>query len=263
MLGLEGEVKSKQFMRLLKNEHPFSPEKNLSERTRDNRRKGWDITWGSPKSVSIVFGLNNDLNIVSAMREATNETLLEMEQDVMRRVNLPGGKQRHEKTGDLIAGVWIHLDARAVPGFVPDMQLHSHAFISNHTFEKSENRWLAADISNLFRDAQGYYEWSFQIRLATKLQSLGYEVERSQSGFEIVGISRDLIEKFSKRSAQINQKIDEGYAEKLAIQHGISLTDAKGMVGALSRNAKDKSYTFEELQTHWQMQLYANGNSRA
>lgn len=255
-LGLRGHVDSKQFMRLLENQHPHTGER-LSARNRANRRNGWDVMFSVPKSVSITFGINDDRDIVAALRDATNETLLEMEQDVMQRVNTAPGKQHHAKTGNFISAVWIHPDARAVNGQVPDMQLHAHAFISNHTFSESANRWLAADISNLFRDAQTYYEGAFQNRLAKRLQALGYDIERTANDFEITGVSRELIEKFSKRSAQIQEQINAGYAEELAAKHGVSLTDAKGMVGALTRDAKDKSYTFDELQQHWQSQLTA------
>ncbi|MCA9217295.1 MAG: relaxase domain-containing protein, partial [Planctomycetales bacterium] len=255
LLGLEGEVDSKQFMRLLDNRHPFT-NKKLSERDRGNRRNGWDITFSAPKSVSIAFGLNDDRGIVDAIRAATNETLLEMELDVMRRVNLAGGKQEHKKTKNFVSAVWVHPDARSVNGQVPDVQLHTHAFVSNHTFDFEDDRWLAADISNIFRDAQGYYESAFQARLANQLQSLGYQVERSANDFEIVGVSRELIEKFSKRSGEINRLIkDENAAAKIAAKHGVSLEDAKGMVGALSRDGKKKKYTFDELQSHWRAQL--------
>ena len=254
LLGLQGEVDSRDFIDVLENVNPQTGKK-LSARNRDNRRRGWDVQFSAPKEVSIVFGLNDDHDIVTAMREATNETLEEMEQDVMRRVNLAGGKQRHEKTGNFISAVWVHPDARAVTGHTPDPQLHTHAFVSNHTHDSEKNRWLAADISDIFRDAQGYYEWAFQNRLAGKIGELGYHVERTDGGFRIVGVSEELKEKFSKRSGQINQKVAEGYADQLAAKLGISVTDAKGMVGALSRNAKDKSYEFDQLQQLWRDQL--------
>lgn len=253
-LGLSGEVDSKQFMQLLKNRHPITGDK-LSQRDNANRRNGWDVMFSAPKSVSIAFGLNNDRDLVDALREATNETLEEMEQDVMRRVNTAPGQQHHEKTGNFVSAVWIHPDARGVDGQVPDVQLHTHAYISNHTFDESTNRWLAADISSLFRDAQTYYEAGFKSRLADRVETLGYSVERSKNNFEITGVSRELIEKFSKRSGQINAKIKDGYADELAAKLGISLADAKGMVGALTRNHKNKSYDFDVLQQHWQRQL--------
>lgn len=250
-LGLEGEVVATHFMRLLENRHPLNDTK-LSPRNRENRRKGWDVNFNTPKSVGIAFGLNNDREVIDALRESVNETLLEMEQDVMTRVNLPGA-QLHRKTRNLVAAVQIHPDARAVDGQVPDVNIHAHAFISNHTF--TGKRWTAADISSIFRDAQGYYEASFQSRLATKLQDIGYQVERTQHNFEITGISRSLIEKFSKRSNQINGLIDDGYAQELAAKKGVSLADAKDMIGALSRKKKGESYSLDELQQHWQAQL--------
>jgi len=250
-LGVSGTVDAKQFARLLENRHPIDDTK-LSPRNRDNRRKGWDVNFNTPKSVGIAFGLNDDFEIVDALPESVTETRQEMEQAVMTRVNLPGG-QEHRKTRNLVAAVQIHPDARAVEGHVPDVNLHAHAFISNHTF--TGDRWTAADISAIFRDAQGYYEAAFQSRLATKLQSLGYEVERSENNFEIVGVSRSLIEKFSKRSQEINELVTNGYAEELAAKKGISLGDAKDMLGALSRKAKEKSFTLQELQAHWHDEL--------
>jgi len=251
-LGLEGEADSKQFMRLLENRHPLTDQK-LSRRNRDDRRNGFDVTFSASKSVSIAFGLNQDMDIVDAIREATNETLEEMERDVMVRIRT-GGQKREEKTGNFVAAVAIHPEARAVDGHAPDPQIHAHGFISNHTF--ANDRWYAADVSNLFRDAQGYYEAGFQSRLANKIQELGYSIERSEHNFEITGIPRELIEKFSKRSGQINARINEkGYLEKLAAKHGVSLTDAKGMVGALTRNKKDQTYSLKELQDLWQAQL--------
>ena len=49
-------------MRLLENRHPIDDTK-LSPRNRDNRRKGWDVNFNTPKSVGIAFGLNNDFEI--------------------------------------------------------------------------------------------------------------------------------------------------------------------------------------------------------
>lgn len=252
-LGLSGEVDPEHFKSLLSNRHPFNDTK-LSVRDKDNRRVGWDVNFNIPKSVSIAFGLNQADDIVDAMRQSVNETLADMENDVMVRVNPAPGVQRHELSRNFISAVFIHPEARAVDGHVPDPQLHAHAFISNHSF--ANNRWLAADISNLFRDAQGYYEYAFQSRLADRLQAMGYQIERSERNFEIVGISRELIEKFSKRSGEINRLINEEHvAAKIAAKEGISLDDAKGKVGALSRNAKDKHYELDELFPLWDAQL--------
>ena len=254
-LGLAGDVERDAFNKILNNRNPNDDSK-LSERDRINRRVGWDVTFSAPKSVSITFGLNGDLDVVDALRESVNETLLDMEQDVMTRINKPGRKQQHEKTGNMIAGVWIHPESRAVKGQIPDPNLHAHAFISNHTW--TGDRWTAADISNLWRDSQKSFEAVFQVRLATKLQALGYQIERSKHNFEITGITKELRDKFSKRTKQIDAKIKSGFAKELAAKHGISLDDAKGMVGGLTRQGKGKSFQLDDLQHGWQYQLTAD-----
>jgi len=251
-LGLRGEVEREPFKRLLNNRHPEDNTK-LTERDAANRRVGWDVNFNASKSVSVVFGLTNDLEIVDALRASVDETLLEMEQDVMTRVNLAGKKQQHKKTGNMVAGVWIHPESRAVGDQAPDPNLHAHAFISNHTW--ADSRWTAADISLLWADSQKYFEAAFQSRFADRLQAIGYQVERSEHNFEITGISPSLKERFSKLSKQIEAKIEAGYAEELAAKKGISLADAKDMVGGLTRKGKGKSFTLDDLQNAWQQQV--------
>lgn len=253
LLGLHGQVESEQLKRLLNNRHPFDNTK-LTPRDKDNRRLGYDVTFAAPKSVSIAFGLNNDLDLVDAIRDATNDTLLQMEQDVTKRVNPAPGVLHHVKSNNFIAGVWIHPEARGVDGQVPDVQLHSHGWLANATFDVDKNRWLAADFSKLVADS-GYYESIFMNKLAKRVQDLGYPIERTEHNFEIVGIDRPFRDKFSKRSHQIHKEIAKGEAEDLAARYGISMDEAKDWIGGRSRDPKDKNWSLDELQKRWQAQL--------
>lgn len=252
LLGLHGNVDSKQFMDLLENRHPFTG-KQLTPRMRgEDRVNGWDLNFNVPKSVSLAFALNNDADIAEALKGAVVDTALEMEQDVKVRDNSNGQGQTHKKTGNFVAALQIHVDARGVGDQPPDPNIHAHLFVGNITHDG--NRFMAADIPDLYH-SQGYYEAVFQSRLATRLQhQLGHQVERTENNFEITGISRELIDKFSKRSTQINDKIAKGYAEKLATDLGISLDDAKGMVGALTRDAK-QAHSLDELKKAWHEQV--------
>jgi hypothetical protein len=92
-------------------------------------------------------------------------------------------------------------------------------------------------------------------RLASKIQNLGYAVQRSEHNFEIAGISRDTIEKFSRRTEKINQLVADGTAEKLAAKEKISLKDAKDRLGAMTRKAKSSQYSVEELPDIWRQRL--------
>ena len=137
------------------------------------------------------------------------------------------------------------------------MQLHVHGAILNATYDSVKKRWTAVDLSNVVRDS-GYYDALFMNRLATKIKDLGYAVERSEHNFEVAGISRETIEKFSRRSEKINQLIAEGTAEKIAASENISLQDAKDKLGAFSRKEKSSQYSIEELPAVWRQRLDDN-----
>jgi hypothetical protein len=94
---------------------------------------------------------------------------------------------------------------------------------------------------------KGYYRAAFYARLAVKLEGLGFVIDRRGGNeWEIAGIPQSMIDKFSKRTAQI-----EAAAEELGI------TDAarKGELGAKVRSKKQKDLTMPELRKAWDAQL--------
>src|ERR1700752_100548 len=72
LLGLSGEVQKRDFDALCDNLHPQTGQQ-LTALTRDNRRIGFDFTFSSPKSASVVQAVTDDERIVQAFREANNE----------------------------------------------------------------------------------------------------------------------------------------------------------------------------------------------
>ena len=95
----------------------------------------------------------------------------------------------------------------------------------------------------------------FDARLAKRLQDeLGYTVEhvryiqsgRLKNGWEIQGIGRDTIEKFSRRT---------GLIEAFAKQHGITDAEKKGQLGKLTREAKNEGESIEKLMAEWASRL--------
>jgi hypothetical protein len=57
---------------------------------------------------------------------------------------------------------------------------------------------------NLKADAP-FYEAAFNARLASKLLAPGYGIRRTDRDFELESVSRELIEKFSKRTRKIEE----------------------------------------------------------
>ena len=242
-LGLTGYVDKNKFDRIAENLHPFE-ERSLTPRTRADRRVGWDLTFSVSKSVSLWWALTGDDRILDIIQEAGNETLREIEKDVLTRVHV--GDQMHtEKTGNMIGAVWLHSTSRPVDGRPPMPQLHMHAWIANAT--EHEGKFKAVDLSGVYKDAP-YYEARFHSRLASKLRDrYGFGIERQgKKWFEIGGIAKELLVRFSERTTQI---------ESVARMLGIVDPDAKGELGAKTRAKKSYSIGPRELPQVWRSML--------
>src|SRR5271157_471626 len=208
-LGLEGTVDQFSFERLCDNLDPRTGEP-LTVRTRTERTVGYDFTFSVPKSVSLLYAMSGDEGILDAFRASVDETMREMEAEMKTRVRR-GGQDTDRVTGNMVWAEFIHTTSRPVDG-VPDPQLHAHVFAFNTTWDEEERRWKAGQFRELKRDAP-YFQAAFRVRLAGKLQELGFGVERKRDDFEIAGIPKDVLGRFSRRTALI---------EKVAAKLGIT-----------------------------------------
>ncbi|HYV38744.1 MAG TPA: MobF family relaxase, partial [Gemmataceae bacterium] len=139
-LGLEGMVDKFSFERLCDNLDPRTG-KPLTVRTRSDRTVGYDFTFSVPKSVSLLYALSGDQEIMEAFRDAVNETMREIETQMKTRVRTKG--QNHDRTtGNMVWAEFIHTTSRPVDG-LPDPQLHAHVFAFNTTYDDEERRWKA------------------------------------------------------------------------------------------------------------------------
>ena len=101
---------------------------------------------------------------------------------------------------------------------------------------------------DLKRDAP-YWEAAFHARLSRSVSQLGYGVERTKNGWEVAGFSRDTLEKFSRRTAEI---------EKVAAEKGITSAEEKAQLGARTREAKGESRSLDSLKEEWVGRLGAD-----
>jgi conjugative relaxase-like TrwC/TraI family protein len=242
LLGLEGEVRKADWDALCDNRHPATGEQ-LTPRRRDDRTVGYDFNFHVPKSVSVLYAMTRDERILEAFREAVNGTMCDMESEMRTRVR----KERTNMdriTGNLVWGEFVHFTSRPVGG-VPDPHLHAHAFVFNTTFDAKEDRWKAGQFRELKRDAP-YFEAVFHSRLSHRLAELGLPIARTAKGWELEGAPQSLVDKFSRRTAQIEEK---------ARQMGIDNVEAKAELGAKTRERKQKDLTFPELQETWRSWL--------
>jgi conjugative relaxase-like TrwC/TraI family protein len=257
MLGLDGPVKEKDFCRMLENIRP--DEHRLTVRTVANRRPGYDLTFDVPKSVSLLHAIGGDERIVAAMKAALDETMRELETEMHTRVR-KGGAQVDRRTGNMVWADFTHFTSRPAPldgkapdsPLFPDPHLHVHVYAINATWDSVEDQWKAGVFMQAKRDAT-YFQAAYHARLAAALQKLGYAVEATANAFEVLGVSRELIETFSRRTKEVEEA-----AEKL----GITSDAAKGKLGAKTRHAKNKDLSTGELRQEWEHMAGPLGTAR-
>ncbi len=241
-LGLTGPADPEHFAALCDNRNPLTGER-LTQRTRADRTVGWDLTFNAPKSVSLVHALTGDERILTAFKESVRETMEELEIEAKTRVR-KDGQNSERTTGNLMWCEFYHGTSRPIDN-VPDPQLHCHAYTFNVTWDAAEESWKALQARDLKRDMP-YFEAAFHARLAGKVADLGYGIDRTKNAWEISGIERSTIEKFSRRTNKI---------EEVARASGITDPDQKGQLGAKTRQKKQDELPPEALRAAWDSRL--------
>jgi conjugative relaxase-like TrwC/TraI family protein len=241
-LELEGTVDQFSFERLCDNLHPKTGDP-LTVRTRAERRVGYDFTFSVPKSVSLLYALSGDKDILESFRNAVDETMRDIEKEMKTRVR-KAGQDTDRTTGNMVWAEFIHTTSRPVDG-LPDPQLHAHVFTFNTTWDAEESRWKAGQFAELKRDAP-YFQAAFRVRLANKLQDIGFAVERKRDDFEIAGMPKDVLKRFSRRTTLI---------EMVAEQRGITDPHRKDGLGAETREKKGKPLSMAALRKEWAARL--------
>lgn len=247
-LGLAGKVVDQEsFERLCDNLRPDGTP--LTPRTNDFRRVCKDFTFSGPKSFSIIEAFASEAERRELRRvfdEAINETVAEDIEPDMQSRERAGGADHDIRTGNALTAGFDHFTARAEDSdSLPDMQLHRHLLVWNAT-KRPDGRIHAVQFGDIVRD-KGFYRAAFYARLASKLEALGYVIDRrGDNDWEIAGVPQSAIDKFSKRTHQI-----EAEAER----RGITNEGEKAALGAKIRAKKQKELTLPELRQAWDAQL--------
>jgi conjugative relaxase-like TrwC/TraI family protein len=257
MLGLDGPVMETDFCRMLENIRPDG--ERLTARTVANRRPGYDFTFDVPKSASLLYAIGGDERIIAAMKAALDETMCEIETEMHSRVRRAGAME-DRRTGNMIWADFTHFTSRPTPlditdphsPLLPDPHLHVHVYAINATWDEVEGQWKAGVFMQAKRDAT-YFQAAYHARLAAELQKLGYAVEATAKAFEVLGVPRELVETFSRRTKEV-----ERAAEKL----GITSNSAKEQLGAKTRHAKDKNISTGQLKREWESMAGPLGTAR-
>ena len=244
-LGLSGPVNQAAFDALCENRKPGMDER-LTQRNKDNRIVGYDFNFHCPKSVSVAYEFTKDERILEAFKAAVTQTMREIETESKTRVR-QNGADENRVTGNLVWAEFVHFTARPVNG-LPDPHLHAHCYVFNTTWDETEKKWKAGQFRDLKADAP-YFEAAFHARFAKQVADMGYRTERTAKGWELAGVPQRVLDEFSQRREQVEQKAKE-----------LGITSAKGKDGlaALTRERKQKQFTKAELRELWGTRISAD-----
>src|SRR5271165_2263426 len=304
ILGLKGEVERKDFVALINNRWPGANGKRLTARMNNtrledvkdkktgmpvlhpetgdvqkrevsNRRVGYDFTFSVPKSVSLYLAVNEDKIVEQVIAKALDETMATIEGRMETKVR-KGYQHDNRVSPNMVYAKFVHGDSRPVDG-IPDPHYHIHVFAMNATFDEVEKKWKALEVGNTVGD-RTFYEAHFHHLLAARLDLSGYGIRRTEQHFEFASVSRELVEKFSRRTEFIEQRARDKYkvleAEARALMKSTNMAfDAafahviaeiggdwdkwKSNLGARNRESKGsaKYKARQELVAHWQSEM--------
>jgi conjugative relaxase-like TrwC/TraI family protein len=186
------EVAQEAFHRLCDNLHPVTGETLTSRRRQKDRRVCYDFTVSAPKSVSILALVFRDLRLLKAHEESAAIAMALMESLAGTRVRKGGGNV-DRRTGEVVGVQVTHGASRSL-----DPQLHTHFVIFNATWDATENRWKALQVHEMY-ERSAFVTEVYRNELARRVKALGYEIREAKHGFEIVGVTPEILERFSKR----------------------------------------------------------------
>ena len=250
-LDLQGKkVTDKDFHDLVHNINPKTKQRLTALHAKD-RRAGYDIGTSAVKSVSILHALTKDSDLFEAHKHANRMMMQTLERDAQAQANTQYGRF-YETTSSIIFASYHHFTSRPVEVevegkaiHVSDMQMHTHNYTINATRSVSRDKFLALEMGNIYRLAP-YYQSVYHAYFSKRLNELGYAIERTKDAYEIIGVSRSIIEKFSSRRMEIL---------KLAKEKGITDPKTLAKLSLLTRHSKGKSVSKEQLYKFWKARL--------
>src|SRR5665213_182843 len=203
-LGLKDHVTRDQFHALCENQNPNDGER-LTQRSQKEgqRRVFYDFTCSAPKSVSVLAVTLDDPRLIEAHEEAARLAFRELETFAATRIRKQGVENSDRVTGNLLAAAFVHDSSRAL-----DPQLHTHFTVFNATFDGPERCWKALQARGMY-DAIRYGTAVYRNELAKRVQQIGYRIVPAKHGFEIEGVSGEVLKCFSKRSQQRDAVVKE------------------------------------------------------
>ena len=158
------------------------------------------------------------------------------------------GTDRCQAVGGLVAVAFEHRMSRA-----GDPNSHTHVLVQNAA-QGPDGRWTALDSDRLYAHLMAADHLYLAAERAALTQRLGVRwgpVDERSGAAEIIGLDdRTLIERFSKRSEQIDQWLAD---------HGLSGIKASSAAAVATRAPKDYSESEQSVYQRWARELAEQG----
>lgn len=237
-LGLQGEVSETALRAVLSKQDPRSS-RLLEGSVRRARVSGFDLMFSVPKSASILFGIGSPSTrhaVLGAQGVAVDSALRYLEQHACRTRRGAGGYEIVPGDG-FVGAAFRHRTSRA-----GDPQVHTHFPIANAT-RIADGTWGSLDGRAIYTEARtaGFiHEAVFRRELTERL---GVSWTEPRNGIaEIEGVSRTVVDAFSRRRAEIDAQVKTW---------GRHTAKARQSAAVQTRKRKDYHVTPERLAPEW------------
>lgn len=239
-LGLVGNVSPGHLRQLFEGYDPTTG-RALASNAGEKHKAGWDLTFSSPKSVSLAWAFSNlemQQHIADAHNSAVRAGL-----DYLQ-VNAFSSRDRDcaQALQGIIAACYQHSTSRE-----QDPQLHTHCAVANIGL-RTDGTPCALDFDSRWKLAAGAV---YRAELAHRLQVLGFDIERDGKSFRLTAIPDSLCKTFSKRRTQIVEHLQ---------RTGFMSAKAADIAALTTRRAKE-NVSHDILRDAWMREANEAGYS--
>ena len=247
-LGLNGKKVTKEtFSAMVNKTHPVTGEP-LYVRKSENARAGYDFCINATKSVSLMYALTKDEEILKAHQRAYSAMISAIQADAQTQANV-GNDRYYQHTANFMYAAFDHFTARPYQAknilgetvIHQDPSLHTHLYVPAVTWNPATGRFQALEVGNIWK-LSPWYEAVYHSHMTSYLEEEGYQITPNSERYEITGVSRELIERFSGRTAEIEQR-----AKELGITDKAILSE----LGSKTRLSKKYAIAENKLDEHW------------
>lgn len=249
-LGLADDVTAEQLHHLIRGNHPRTGVR-LLDRTYGRRRPGFDITFGAPKSASVLYALGDDATrsaVRSAHDAAVADAMRYLERVACKVRRGKGGAEQHDG-GGFVSAAFRQRTSRS-----GDPHLHTQVVTANMALGP-DGRWTALDGRLIYlhgKTAGMLYAASFRYRLARELGARW--LMRANGTAEMDGFPAGLLRRLSQRRQQVEERMAE---------RGETSASAAQVATLSTRHRKAEVPSFNELLPVWREAATEAGFDRA